>query len=343
MYLVYRFILWVIVPLVFTCRASKLSKKYNKSGNAWAVVTGTTSGIGSGFARVLVKNGFNLMMIGRNETKLREMKESLLKDNSETGETELVVTDPRVVKKGFKEMMNGGMMESSLLKESKGSKPKIEFMVMDLSSPVKISSDNNFATFVKNNEVSVLVNNAGVNTDYPKLFSNNTYEEIRSIVEVNCESLVVLTRAVVPSMIERRNGCVINISSLFGQIGAPLLSVYSGTKNFIDAFSSSLGAELAGSGVSVFNSLPGFVVSNMSKIRRTSLTVISADDCAYTVLGQVAGGWLSCATPHWSHSLIGWLLMDVVPEPIRMRLLRYVNTSTNRAAVRKLERAQKQE
>ena len=306
-YLVYRFILWVIVPLVFTCRASKLSTKYNTSGNAWAVVTGTTSGIGSGFARVLVKNGFNLMMIGRNETKLREMKESLLKDIS------------------------------------KESKTKIEFIVMDLSSPGKISSDNNFATFVKNNEVTVLVNNAGVNTDYPKLFSNNTYEEIRSIVEVNCESLVVLTRAVVPSMMERRNGCVINISSLFGQIGAPLLSVYSGTKNFIDAFSSSLGAELTGSGVSVFNSLPGFVVSNMSKIRRTSLTVISAEDCAHTVLGQVAGGWLSCATPHWSHSLIGWLLMDVVPEPIRMRLLRYVNTSTNKAAVRKLERAQKHE
>jgi len=303
-YLGYRFLVWVILPIIFTCSSSGLAKKYNKSGKAWAIVTGTTSGIGSGFAKVLVKSGFNLMMIARNETKLSEMKKELV---------------------SFK----------------KSKDQEIEFLVMDLSSG-KILNDN-FASFLTKNEVSVLVNNAGVNTDYPKLFSDNSYDEVKSIVDVNCEATVLLTRAVVPGMISRKKGCVVNISSLFGQIGAPLLSVYSGTKSFIDSFSASLGAELGGSGVSVFCSLPGFVVSNMSKIRRTSLTVISADACAEAVLGQVAGGWLSAAAPHWSHSLIGWLLIDVVPEPIRMRILTRVNRATNKAALRKLERVQKQE
>jgi 17beta-estradiol 17-dehydrogenase / very-long-chain 3-oxoacyl-CoA reductase len=303
-YLGYRFLVWVILPIIFTCSSSGLAKKYNKSGKAWAIVTGTTSGIGSGFAKVLVKSGFNVMMIARNETKLSEMKKELV---------------------SFK----------------KSKDQQIEYLVMDLSSG-KILNDN-FTSFVNKNEVSVLVNNAGVNTDYPKLFSDNSYDEVKSIVDVNCEATVVLTRAVVPGMSARKKGCVVNISSLFGQIGAPLLSVYSGSKSFIASFSASLGAELGGSGVSVFCSLPGFVVSNMSKIRRTSLTVISADACAEAVLGQVAGGWLSAAAPHWSHSLIGWLLMDVVPEPIRMRVLTRVNRATNKAALRKLERAQKQE
>ena len=303
-YFAYRFLIWVIVPLLFTCSASGLGKKYNESGKAWAVVTGTTSGIGSGFAKVLVKSGFNLMMIARNESKLKEMKEELMKCR-------------------------------------KSGNQKIDFMIVDLGSG-KIMTEN-FTNFFNKNEVSVLINNAGVNTEYPKMFTENSFDEIKSIVDVNCEALVVLTRAVLPGMILRKNGCVINISSLFGQIGAPLLSVYSGTKSFIDSFSASLGAELAGSGVSVFCSLPGFVVSNMSKIRRTSLTVISADACAEAVLGQAAGGWLTCAAPHWSHSLIGWILMDVIPEPIRMRILTRVNRGTNKAALRKLERAQKQQ
>jgi|LauGreDrversion4_2_1035121.scaffolds.fasta_scaffold10118_5 17beta-estradiol 17-dehydrogenase / very-long-chain 3-oxoacyl-CoA reductase len=301
-YLVYRFIVWVVLPLVFTCNSSQLGKKFNKSGKAWAVVTGTTSGIGVGFSRSLVRSGFNLMMIARNETRLKELKNELMKEKKLSGQ-------------------------------------KIEFFVVDLGT--RVLSDN-VTHFIANNEVSILINNAGINTEYPKMLVDNSFDEVRSIIDVNCQALVGLTRAILPGMVSRKNGCVINISSLFGQIGAPLLSVYSGTKSFIDSFSASLGSELSGSGVSVFCSLPGFVVSNMSKIRRTSLTVISADACAETVLGQAAGGWLTSAAPHWTHSLIGWLLMDLVPERIRMRILKRVNVGTNRAALKKIERVQKQ-
>lgn len=303
LYLSYRFIVWVVLPIIFTCRSSRLGKKYNKSGKAWALVTGTTSGIGTGFAKSLVRAGFNLMMIARNESRLKEMKDELMKEKKISGQ-------------------------------------KIEFFVLDLGNRVL---SENVTHFIANNEVSILVNNAGLNTEYPKMLVDNSFDEVKSIVDVNCQALVSLTRAVLPGMVSRKNGCVINMSSLFGQIGAPLLSVYSGTKSFIDSFSASLGSELCGSGVSVFCSLPGFVVSNMSKIRRTSLTVISANACAETVLGQAAGGWLSSAAPHWTHSLIGWLLMDVVPERIRMRILKRINEGTNRAALRKLERVQKQE
>jgi 17beta-estradiol 17-dehydrogenase / very-long-chain 3-oxoacyl-CoA reductase len=179
-----------------------------------------------------------------------------------------------------------------------------------------------------------------MNTEFPKLFSDNNDDETRSIVDVNCTSLVLLTRAVLGTMITRTTkSAVINISSLFGQTGAPLLSVYSGTKSFIDSFSGSLGAELESVApqVSVFCSLPGFVVSNMSKIRRTSLTVISPDMCAESVLGQVAGGVLRISAPHWSHNIIGWILIDILPARLRLWLLGKINTATNKAALRKRE------
>jgi len=305
-YLAYRFIVWVIVPAVTSCSGKKFAKKFNQTGSSWALVTGCTSGIGAGFARGLAKHGFNVLMVSRSEAKLKETKAELLKINS---------------------------------------KINVEYFSIDLSSTNAVSEaigvNGTLMKFLDSHEISVLVNNAGMNTEYPKFFSENSESEIHSIVDVNCTSLVMLTRAVIGRMKSRKSPCsVINISSLFGQTGAPLLAVYSGTKSFIDSFSASLGAELRDTNISVFCSLPGFVVSNMSKIRRTSLTVISPDNCAESVLGQVAGGFLNISAPHWSHNMIGWFLMDVLPERLRLWLLMRINTATNKAALRKLANAQ---
>ena len=292
------FVYKVVVPLFRVGSPGDLAIKLNKSGKAWAVVTGTTSGIGLAFCHAFAKLGFNVLMVSRNESKLREIKAEILK----TCQT----------------------------------KVKVEFLCVDLSG--REEKFEELEKFVSANEVAVLVNNAGLNTDFPKLFVDNSRVELESMIAVNCRSVAVLTHTVLPSMIHRRLGCVINVSSLFGQLAGPLVSVYSGSKGFIDSFSLSLTGELAGTGVTLFNSLPGFVVSNMSKIKRTSFTVISADACVQAVLGQVAGGSLTVASPHWTHSAIGWFLTVVLPEGMRLALLTRINRKTNRAALKKLEK-----
>jgi 17beta-estradiol 17-dehydrogenase / very-long-chain 3-oxoacyl-CoA reductase len=211
---------------------------------------------------------------------------------------------------------------------------RIEYFVVDLAR--RECMTNELQKFISSNEISVLINNAGLNTEYPKLFIENTKEELESILDVNCRSMTLLTHAILPSMVHRRNGLVINMSSLFGLLSGPLVSAYSGTKNYIDAFSLSLSEELRGSGVRVFCSLPGFVVSNMSKIKRASFTVMSADACVRSILGQIAGNnSLVIASPHWTHATIGWFMSTVIPSWLRLRILGSINRGTNQAALRK--------
>jgi 17beta-estradiol 17-dehydrogenase / very-long-chain 3-oxoacyl-CoA reductase len=288
------FFIKVVLPTILVGSLGSIKSKYNKSGKAWAVVTGTTSGIGTAFVKILAQLGFNIMMISRSEDKLKEIKSII---------------------KGV----------------------KVEYLVIDLAKRDILTPE--LMKFISSNEISILVNNAGLNTEFPKLFVDNSRDDVESILGVNCRATTMLTHAVLPSMVHRRNGLVINVSSLFGSLSGPLVSVYSGTKNYVDAFTLSLSEELRGSGVSVFCSLPGFVVSNMSKLRRTSLTVISPENCVESILKQVAGGSLVVASPHWTHSLIGWIMTTLVPEFLRLRILGRINRGTNKAALRKAAKA----
>jgi 17beta-estradiol 17-dehydrogenase / very-long-chain 3-oxoacyl-CoA reductase len=288
--------LWtVFLPLFLTGSLKKLTKKFNSSGDSWAIVTGTTSGIGLAFVHTLHKLGFNVLMISRNESAMKEIQKELM-----------------------------------------GQQNKIEYLVIDLSDFNKNGIDK-VKIFIASHNVTLLINNAGLSNEYPKLLTEYTTGEAEGILAVNCASLVSLTQLVLPSMIASKCGCVINMSSLFGSIGGPLVSVYSGSKNFVDAFSLSLNEELQGTGVMAFCAIPGFVVSKMSKLRRTSLTVISAEACVNTILRQVAGGTLYYVCPHWTHSAIQWFMLTVLPQCIRLKLLARINRATNKAALRKRE------
>jgi len=287
--------LWnVVIPAFLIGNVEVLKKKYNKTGKAWAVVTGTTSGIGAAFVAHLVKLGFNVLMIARNEAKLKETKQ-------------LFASSP----------------------------VKIEYIVIDLGSRKGPLVSVELSKFLEANEVSILINNAGVNTEYPKMFVDNSVSESEAILDVNCRATALMTHAVLPFMLKRNNGLVVNISSLLGQLSGPLVAMYSASKSFVDSFSLSLSEELRGTGVSVFCSTPGFVVSNMSKIKRPSLTVLTPETCARSILQQIAGGWLRIASPSWTHASISWLFRVIVPEFARLRNMGNINRRTNKAALRK--------
>jgi short-subunit dehydrogenase len=105
--------------------------------------------------------------------------------------------------------------------------------------------------------VDVLVNNAGIGSFGP--FAEMDQALGDRIVAVNLLAAIRLTRAVLPEMIERDRGRIVNVSSVAGHVGVPGEAVYAATKAALIIFSDSLRYELAGSGVGVTVISPGTV------------------------------------------------------------------------------------
>jgi len=107
----------------------------------------------------------------------------------------------------------------------------------------------------KSIEVDVLVNNAGFGTFGP--FAESVLEDELAQIQVNVTSLTHLTRALLPGMIRRGRGRVLNVASLAAFQPGPLMAVYYATKAYVLSFSEALSNELKGSGVTVSCLCPG--------------------------------------------------------------------------------------
>ena len=105
------------------------------------------------------------------------------------------------------------------------------------------------------NTVDILVNNAGLGQrarfwDYP-------YEKDRTMIRVNVETVVHMTKLFLPPMLKRRGGRILNTASIAGFEPGPLLAVYHATKAFVLSFSEALAIELEDTGITVTALCPG--------------------------------------------------------------------------------------
>jgi short-subunit dehydrogenase len=103
--------------------------------------------------------------------------------------------------------------------------------------------------------VDVLVNNAGAGWVGP--FSLAPYERQLEIVDVNCRAVVALTHRVLPRMLARKRGSIVQVASVAGFMPGPLSSVYYASKAFVVSHSEALRHELHGSGVTITLVCPG--------------------------------------------------------------------------------------
>jgi short-subunit dehydrogenase len=110
--------------------------------------------------------------------------------------------------------------------------------------------------------VDVLVNNAGIAQRGPA--ADTDMDVVRRVMEVNFVGAVHLTRAVLPSMIERQQGHVAVVSSVAGKFGVPSLSAYSASKHAVQGWFDSLRAEVHDDGIRVTLACPGFVQTNLA-------------------------------------------------------------------------------
>lgn len=111
--------------------------------------------------------------------------------------------------------------------------------------------------------VDVLVNNAGIAQF--RLFDEITDEDWRRMMSVNLDGAFYCARAVAPEMIGRRKGCILNVSSVWGLMGASCESHYAASKGAVIALTRSLAKELGPSGIRVNCVNPGVIKTDMNR------------------------------------------------------------------------------
>ncbi|TRY96711.1 hypothetical protein DNTS_032196 [Danionella cerebrum] len=251
-----------------------------RSYGQWAVVTGATSGIGRAYAEELAKRGLDIVLISRSKEKLQTVAKEIESKHSR---------QTRVIEADFAE---GHSIYSAIVQQLEGL------------------------------EIGILVNNVGMN--YCGVLANflNVPDPEKRITQViNCNTLSVsqMCRVILPGMLERKKGLIINISSEVGTHPQPLISLYSATKVFVTFFSRSLHAEYSSKGITVQCVAPFMVSTNMTHNIPVNPLIKSAASYARDALNTV--GYTTYTSGCISHALQHTALCIVFPGWLRLTSL----------------------
>lgn len=200
---------------------------YKTRYGKWAVISGATDGIGLAMARELARRGHSIVLMGRSAEKLVNSKAT-------------VESEPNVGE------------------------------VITVRSDLSDASPENFARIrteidPDNREIGILINNAGIFPDSFVPFQSHTMESLTGAVNLNEIAILYLTHMIIPGMVNRGKGLVVNVSSMFGNLTGPYVGVYAPTKAFLNNFSQGLRVEYAPLGVDVINLTPGPVFTKLFK------------------------------------------------------------------------------
>lgn len=171
-----------------------------------------------------------------------------------------------LAKSGYNVILNYNKSKKQaeqIKKELEGQGIKIEIFKADVSKREEVIKLIKFA--LKNmGKIDVLINNAGIAKI--QMFQDVTEEDWDEIMNTNLKSIYYTIQEVMPSMIQKKSGCIINISSMWGIVGASCEAVYSASKAGVDAITKSLAKELGPSNIRVNSIAPGVINTDMNSI-----------------------------------------------------------------------------
>lgn len=237
-----------LVPFYTYVIAPKFNKVNFKAYGKWALVTGCTDGIGKEYARQLAAVGCDIILVSRSMEKLQATAQEIEKDFNVS--TKIIQVD----------FTGGDEIYDTIEKEIAGL------------------------------EIGTLVNNVGISYTYPEYFLDLVEMDkvFQKLLKANIVSVTRMTHMVLPGMVSRERGIVINIGSASSIIPSPMLTVYAATKAYVDKFTEGLDMEYYMKNILFQCVMPGFVCSNMSGIRRSSLFAPTAKTFVKSALSLVA-------------------------------------------------------
>mgnify|MGYP004509640409 FL=1 len=171
-----------------------------------------------------------------------------------------------LVRDGHNVLLNYNKSEKQALKIQRDLQEEgylVEVFKADVSKRKDVKSMVDFA-IEKFGNIDVLINNAGIAK--LQMFQDVTDDDWEEIINTNLKSAFYMSQAVLPTMIHKKSGLIINISSIWGQVGASCETVYSISKAGLDAMTKSLAKELGPSNIRVNSIAPGVIDTAMNSM-----------------------------------------------------------------------------
>ncbi|KAM5568045.1 very-long-chain 3-oxoacyl-CoA reductase 1-like [Rosa sericea] len=255
-----------------------------KDYGSWAIVTGSAQGIGKVLALELASKGLNLVLIDKNHSALEATS------NEIHGEF--------------------------------GGKVEIKNMVIDLA---KLSGEEIAKAIeegIKGLDVGVLINNAGIAYPYARFFHEVDLELMENIIKVNLGAATWVTRAVLPGMLKKKKGAIVNIGSSSANLPSfPLYTLYSTTKAYISMFSRCISLEYKQQGIDIQCQTPLFVATRLTKhVKGPSWLMASPEKFSKASVRWI--GYEPLCNPYWWHS-VQWFILRVASPDVLLNAISY--------------------
>jgi len=251
-----------------------------------ALITGASAGIGAAIARVLARQGVNLILLARRRDRLEALQSEL-----------------------------SGQVRCHVVVADMADLQQIEQAVQQL--PEAFS------------QVDVLINCAGLALGLGTA-DEADWNDWQTMINVNCTGLAFITRQLLPGMVQRNKGHVINIGSIAGTYPYRGGNVYGATKAFVEQFSLNLKADLLGTGVRVTNIEPGMVGDSEFSLVRFK----GDEDKAAAVYAGI-----DALTPEDIAENVGWVLSQPAHVNINRMEIMPVAQAPSRTAYHRKENA----
>ena len=205
---------------------------------------------------------------------------------------------------------------------------QVSIIPLDLTLP---DSVNRVLAFLERHQIEIeyLVNNAGFGQSGS--FVDISLERILGQIDLNARCLTGLTHRLLPSMIAKKSGRILNVGSTAGDQPGPFMAVYYASKAYVNSFSEALHYELKGTGVTVTLSCPGPTftefpaVANVEHERLFQMAAMPADVVARQAYRAMMKG--TRRITHGGRNKIGSQLIRLFPKSTALEIVARLNSS----------------